>query len=214
MSDATASAHDAPLSFGIRLRHAAVAAAFALVLVIPKILSLRRSPRSWMAFRILLAISGAAVVVLPLGLWNNYLFALVGLAMFNAAILLPAAKPQTTASEKARQLGALVVVNGGRYQPGNGPACLAQLFVGHENIWALDSYFQPLLVVPVAAIVSADAEAAAGLWLLRIRWDNRDAEFLYRGVFAEHLARVAESTLRSVMRPTLPVIPQRRAASA
>ena len=214
MPDTTTPAHDVPQSFGIRFRHAAMAAAFALVLVIPKILSLRRSPRSWMAFRILLAIAGAAVVVLPLGLWNSYLFAVVGLAMFIAAILLPSPRPETTAGEKARQLGALIVVNGGRYQPGNGSACSVQLFVGHENVWALDSHLQPLLVVPVSEIVSANAEAAASAWLLRIRWDDRAAEFLYRGVFAEHLARVAESTLRSVLRPTLPVIPQRRATSA
>ena len=191
-----------------------MAGAFAIVLVIPKILSLRRNPRSWMAFRVLLAIAGAAVVVLPLGLWNSYLFAVVGLAMFIAAILLPAPRPQTTADEKARQLGALVIVSGGRYQPGNGPACSAQLFVGHENVWALDAHFQPLLVVPVRQIVSANAAAFGDIWSLRIGWEDHAAEFFYRGIFAEHLARVAESTLRSVMRPTLPVIPQRRAASA
>jgi hypothetical protein len=191
-----------------------MAAAFAVVLVIPKILSLRRNPSSWMVFRILLAIAGAAVVVLPLGLWNSYLLAVVGLAMFIAAILLPAPKPESASREKARQLGALVVVNGGRYQPGNGLACSTQLFVGRENIWALDSHLQPLLVVPVSEILSANAEAAGDAWFLRVRWDDHAAEFLYRGVFAEHLARVGESTLRSVMRPTLPVIPQRRAASA
>jgi len=214
MPDTASPAHDVPQSFGIRLRNAAMAGAFALVLVIPKILSLRRNPPSWMAFRFLLAITGAAVVVLPLGLWNSYLFAVVGLGMFIAAILLPSPRPETAAGEKARQLGALIIVNGGRYQPGNGPACSAQLFVGHENVWALDSHMQPMLVVPVSEIVSASADAAGGGWLLRIRWDDRAAEFLYRGVFAEHLARVAESTLRSVIRPTLPVIPQRRAASA
>ena len=36
----------------------------------------------------------------------------------------------------------------------------------------------------------------------------------YGGIFGEHLARVAESTIRSVMRPALPVLPQRRAAGA
>jgi hypothetical protein len=191
-----------------------MAGAFAFVLVIPKILSLRRNPRSWMTFRVLLATAGAAVVVLPLGLWNSYLFAVVGLAMFTAAILLPSPKRETTADEKARELGALVVINGGRYQPGNGPVCAAQLFVGRENIWALDSHFHPLLVVQVPEIVSASAEAFGDVWSLRIRWDDHTAEFFYRGIFAEHLARVAESTLRGVMRPTLPVIPQRRAASA
>jgi hypothetical protein len=201
-------------TFSARLRNAAMAAAFALVLVIPRILRLRHNQRSWMAFRILLGIAGAAFVILPLGLWNSYLLAVVGLAMFIGAILLPPPTPDTSTEDKARQLGALVVVNGGRYKHGNATACSAQLFVGAEHVWALDSDLQPLLVISVPEIVSATAEEFAGKWLLRIRWDDRSAEFFYRGVFAEHLARVAESTLRSVMRPSLPVLPQRRAASA
>jgi len=49
---------------------------------------------------------------------------------------------------------------------------------------------------------------------LRIAWAGHAAEFSYGGIFAEHLARVAESTIRSVMRPAFPVLPQRRAAGA
>jgi hypothetical protein len=211
MPDAITHAHE---TFSARLRNAAMAAAFALVLVIPRILRLRRNQGSWMVFRILLGIAGAAFVILPLGLWNSYLLAVVGLAMFISAILLPPPTPDTSTEDKARQLGALVVVNGGRYQHGNTTACSTQLFVAPEHVWALDSDLQPLLVIPVTEMVSANAEESAGTWLLRVRWDDRSAEFFYRGVFAEHLARVAESTLRSVMRPSLPVIPQRRAASA
>jgi hypothetical protein len=211
MPDATTHAQE---NFSARLRNAAMAAAFAAVLLIPRILRLRHNPRSWMAFRMLLGIAGAAFVVLPLGLWNSYLLAVVGLAMFIGAILLPPPTPDTSAEDKARQLGALVVVNGGRYQHGDGPACSAQLFVGPDHIWALDSDLQPLLVISVPEIVAASAEESGSKWLLLVRWDDRAAEFFYHGVFAEHLARVAESTLRSVMRPSLPVIPQRRAASA
>jgi hypothetical protein len=206
--------HDSAESIGTRLRNAAVGAAFAAVLIIPKMLRLRRNPGSWAAFRILLGIAGAALVVLPLSLWNSYLFAIVGLAMFIAAILLPPARPDTSVEDKARDLGAFVVVNGGRYEPGNSPACSAQLFVGQEHLWALDSHLQPLVVIPVSEIASANAEEAAGQWVLCVRWNDLFAEFTYRGVFAEHLARVAESTIRGVMRPSLPVIPQRRAASA
>jgi hypothetical protein len=214
MSAATAPVHNSPESFGTRLRHAAVGALFAIVLIVPKMLHLRRNPRSWGAFRILLALAGAAFVVLPLSLWNSYLFAVVGLAMFIAAILLPPAHSDTRVEDKSRELGAFVVVNGGRYQLENGSACLTHLFVGQEHLWALDSNFQPLVVVPVPEIVDTHSEEAGGQWVLRVRWNDRVAEFNYRGVFAEHLARVAESTLRSVMRPSLPVIPQRRAASA
>ncbi len=197
-----------------RLRNAAIVALFACALLIPKIIHLRRNERSWFAFRVALAIVGASLVLLPLALWDSYLLSVVGLAMFIAAILLPSARPDTTADEKARELGALVVVNGGEYQPGNAPAARVQLFTGVENIWALDKHFQPLLVIPVRELTAACAETAAGVWYLRLQWADHSAEFSYRGIFAEHLARVAESTLHSVMRPALPVLPQRRAASA
>ncbi|MGA2811341.1 MAG: hypothetical protein ABSG16_08085 [Candidatus Acidiferrum sp.] len=197
-----------------RLRNAAIVALFACALLVPKIIHLRRNERSWFAFRVALAIVGASLVLLPLALWDSYLLSVVGLAMFITAILLPSARPDTTADEKARELGALVVVNGGEYQPGNAPAARVQFFTGVENIWALDKHLQPLLVIPVRELTTARAESAAGVWYLRLEWADHSAEFSYRGIFAEHLARVAESTLHSVMRPALPVLPQRRAASA
>ncbi len=103
-------------------------------------------------------------MLLPLALWESYLLAVVGLAMFISAILLPSARPDTTADEKARELGALVVVNGGEYQPGNAPAAAVQLFTGVENIWALDQHFQPLLVIPVRELTAANAEYSGGNW--------------------------------------------------
>jgi hypothetical protein len=197
-----------------RFRNIFIGAIFAAVLVIPKILRLRRNPRAWAAFRVILGLAGAGIVIFPLGLWRSYLLPVAGLGMFIAAILLPPAKPDTTVDDRARALGALVVVNGGRYQPGNAGATAARLFVGSEHIWALDSHLQPLLVIPIAEITSATAERGEDEWHLRIRWADRAAEFNYTGVFGEHFARVAESTLRGVVRPALPVLPQRRAAGA
>jgi hypothetical protein len=197
-----------------RLRNAGIIGLFAMVMLVPKIVHLRRNARSWFAFRIALAMVGASFVLLPLALWDSYLLAVIGLGMFIAAILLPSARPDTTADEKARELGALVVVNGGEYQPGNAAAACVELYTGVENIWALDKHFQPLLVIPVRELTSARTEGRGGEWYLRLRWADHTAEFSYRGIFAEHLARVAESTVQSVMRPALPVLPQRRAASA
>src|SRR5258708_35270994 len=54
-----------------RLRNFASGALFALVLLLPKLLNLRRDRRRWFAFRVLLAIAGASLVVLPLSLWNS-----------------------------------------------------------------------------------------------------------------------------------------------
>jgi hypothetical protein len=207
-----------------RLRNFGLGALFALVLLLPKLLNIRRDRRSWLAFRVLLAVTGASLVILPLSLWNSWHAAIAGLAMFLAAILLPAAKPETTLADTAARLGALVIVNGGAYQIENGqlengqledaPPSAVQLFVCPERIWALDPHQQPLLVIPVSQISSAVASESAADWIVRIRWAEHTADFHYRGIFAEHLARVAESTLRSVIHPPLPVIPQKRAATA
>src|SRR6267154_5653723 len=69
-----------------RLRDAAIGSIFALVLLLPKLLNLRRDRRTWVAFRILLAFAGASLVILPLSLWNSWTAGIAGLAMFLAAI--------------------------------------------------------------------------------------------------------------------------------
>jgi len=214
MSDTSNQALSQPEGLGKRLRQLAVGALFALVLLIPKILDVRRNPRSWMVLRIFLGVAGAALAVLPLGLGTGFVPAIVGLAMFISAILLPPAKPDANADDKAHELGALVVVNGGRFQPGSAPSAAVQLYVGAKSVWALDRRFQPLLEIPVSEITTACTEQSEESWRLRMTWASHTAEFSYGGIFAEHLARVAETTIRGVMRPALPVFPQRRAAGA
>jgi hypothetical protein len=214
MSAASSPAIAQPESFGKRLRHIAVGTLFALVLLIPKILHARRNTRSWMLFRVSLAITGAALVIVPLGAWSSFAPAVIGLAMFISAILLPPAKPESNADDKVRELGALVVVNGGRFQLGDASSFAAQLFVGADQISVRDSRLQPFLEIPVSEITSAQAQESQSGWFLRVNWANKTAAFAYQGVFAEHLARVAETTILSVMRPALPVLPQRRAAGA
>ncbi len=203
-----------PESFGKRLHHFAVGVLFALVLLIPRILHARRNPRYRTLFRIFLGVAGAALVILPLGFGTSFVPAVAGLAMFIAAILLPSAKTEPSTDDKARELAALVVVNGGRFKLAETPSFAAQLFVGSEHICVLDSHFQSSLKIPVNEITSAHAEESNGRWFLRVNWANKTAVFAYRGVFAEHLARVAETTIGGVMRPALPVLPQRRAAGA
>jgi len=201
-------------SFGKRLRHVAIGVLFALVLLVPKILHARRNPRSWMLFRIFLGVAGAAMVILPLGAWSSYAPAIAGLALFVSAILLPPAKPVTNVDDKARELGALVVVNGGRFKLGDAASFAAQLFVGAEHVSVRDSRLQSFLEIPVSEITSAQTKESHGRWFLRVNWGNKTAAFAYDGVFAEHLARVAETTIQSAMRPALRVLSQRRAAGA
>jgi len=214
MSTAPATAASQHEGTGARLRNLMIGAVFAAVLLIPRLLHIRRNAQSWMAFRVFLGFAGAALVILPLSLWNSWLAAIAGLGMFLAAILLPPAEPHNFADDKARELGALVIVNGGKYQPGNAFPVPVQLFVGADQIWALDSHFQPLVVIPAAEITSANALQKKDRWILQVHWSNNAAEFFYQGVFAEHFARVAQSTLGSVMHSPLPILPKSRAASA
>jgi hypothetical protein len=203
-----------PEGTGARIRNALIGAFFVLVLLIPKLLHLRRNARSWLFFRILLALAGATLVIWPVGMGNNYAFSVIGLVMFIAAILLPSAKPDTSTDDKAHELSALVVVNGGKFKMGEASSFAAQLFVGREHIRVLDSHLQCFLEIPVREITSARAQQSHGRWFLRVNWTHKTAVFSYRGVFAEHLARIAETTIQSTLRPALPVLPQARAAGA
>jgi hypothetical protein len=202
-------------SIGARVRTLLIASAFAVVLLVPKILRLRHNPQTWLAFRIMLAIAGASLVIVPLSFATSWFAAILGLAIFLAAILLPPAKEHDPVAERTKELGALVVVNGGDYQPAHGSVESVQLFVSSDEIFVLDSKLQTKLRMPVAEISSVNAATETpDRWILRVRWRDQTADFRYQGIFAEHLARVAESTLRSVMRLPLPMLPQRRAAGA
>jgi hypothetical protein len=161
----------------------------------------------------MLGVFGAALVVLPIGFYGSYFLALAGLAAFIVAILLPPPKATSGIDDKARELGALVVVDGGTFQSGSF-AVPVQLFVGSQNVWALEADFHPLLVIPVAELISAQAEELDGQWMLRLRWADRSAMFSYSGVFGENLARTAENTVQSVMGTETPVLPRSRAANA
>lgn len=213
MSTATTTETALANGLGAKLRKTVIGAGFAVVLLIPKVLSLRRDERSWVIFRMMLGVFGAALVILPIGFYGSYFLALAGLAAFIVAILLPPPKATSGIDDKARELGALVVVDGGTFQSGSF-AVPVQLFVGSQNVWALEADFHPLLVIPVSELISAQTEELDGQWMLRLRWADRSAMFSYSGVFSENLARAAENTVQSVMGTEMPVLPQRRAASA
>jgi hypothetical protein len=211
----TATTTETALAEGLsaKLRKVVIDAGFAVVLLVPKVLSLRRDERSWVIFRMVLGVFGAALVVLPIGFFGSYFLAVAGLVAFIVAILLPPPKATSVTDDKARELGALTVIDGGTFQSGTF-AVPVQLFVGSQKLWALEADFHPLLVIPVAELISAQAEEVEGCWILRLRWVDRSAIFSYSGVFGEQQARVAESTVQSMMRSAVPVSPRRRAASA
>src|SRR5436309_4601120 len=99
--------------------------------------------------------------------------------MLNSSILHPPAKPVINVDDKARELGALVVVNGGQYQSRSSAAASVQLFVGAESISVLDSRFQPLLVIPVAEITLARAEQSGEDWLVPVVSPDHTPEISY-----------------------------------
>src|ERR1700738_5280892 len=140
MSTATTTETALAEGLGAKLRKTVIGAGFAVVLLVPKLLSLRRDERSWIIFRMVLGIFGAALVVLPIGFFGSYFFAVVWLAAFIVAILLPPPKATSGTDDIARELGALVVVDGGTFQSGTF-AVPVQLFVGPQNLWALDADF-------------------------------------------------------------------------
>jgi hypothetical protein len=179
---------------------------------------IRRSKSSWLAFRVALGMFGAGLVVLPLGYGRAWTLALpiTGLALFVAAILLPPALDRMSDKEKARALGAIIVVDGGDYRRGNMLGFPAKMYVGRDRVRVLDPNHQELLTIPSEEIVSANAEECDGKWSLRICWGREEALFAYDGAFAEHRAIAAQGAVRGVMglRAGEPVKAKGRAASA
>src|SRR5271156_3631252 len=164
MNSTATSAESQSENVAARLQKLAIGGLFAVVLLVPKVLNLRRDERSWTAFRVLLGIAGAGFVILPLAFWNSWLAAIAGLAMFLTAALLPPAIANVSADDKAREFGALVVVNGGKTRMSNGVAVPVRLLVGTDNIWALDSHLQTRLIVPVAEVSSVYSEELDNGW--------------------------------------------------
>lgn len=177
-----------------RLRKIIIAALLALVLAGRKVSRIRENAGSWLAFRIILGLAGAGLVILPLSFWDNLLVAPVGLCMFLASILLPPAKPDSAVEEKTRERGE-VVVHGGNYFVGRASPVAVQLFIGTERISVLDSQLNELLVVSCAEITAAEVTRLYSRWLLELHWSDKVAEFVYAGFFAEHLARAAQAAV-------------------
>ncbi|MDA2913433.1 hypothetical protein MYX77_05655 [Acidobacteriia bacterium AH_259_A11_L15] len=202
-----------PLPWGQRLRRAALFVLFFLVLLIPKALGLRGRRRLWMTLRFLAAVVGAGLVLASGGEWG-WLSA-VGIALLLVALAARPARETKTTDEQARELGALVVLNGGRFQAGEGNSMQTRLYVAEDRVHVLDLEHRRLLEIPLGGVSSVvaeeaqevqEAEEAKGQWRLVVEWSGGRAVFWYGGYFAEHLARVAETTIKSQRSVELPVV--------
>jgi hypothetical protein len=199
-------AEQAQASWPQRLRRAALFTLFALVLVVPKTLALRRRRGVWNVLRLVAALLGAFLVAAGRGPELGWLRPAAGLVLILLAVLVPPAEAEKSVDEQARELGALVVVNGGRFRVADGKLVLTRLFVASDRVHALDLKHRLLIEIPLAEVSSLRVEPRAGGWRLRLDWDQTTAEFSYDGFFAEHLARVAETTLLTQLRRELPVL--------
>lgn len=194
-----------------RAKNAVGSAFFTLAQLSPRLLELHRNERAWSLMRFLMGCVGAALVILPLSLWSGYLTALFGLAMFVVSILLPPAELESPTDRKAKELGAQTVLSGGEIDAGNAGFLSVQLFVSPAQTWALDKNFVPLVTIATGDISELKVKPIADHWSLFVYWADHKAEFVYRGIFAERFARLAEESLRQA---NVAVLPSKRYRAA
>ena len=202
------------------LRKAALSVLFAAILMIPKLRRLRRRIWEWSAVRILVALLGCLLGWRYKHAHGGLVDLVVGIALM-AFGLLVRAKPEAKSVEaQARQFDALVVLNGGAFIPAGAerPSRLANIFVNPDRLFVVDEREHTLEEIPLVRVrelvarpipAQGEPEAEAQTWDLAVTWESKDmrtARFRYDGVFAEHLARVAETTIRNLLRKDLPIL--------
>jgi hypothetical protein len=206
-------------TWGQRAKRAGLFFLFGIILMIPRIRGLRRRVWAWTLVR-LSALAG--------GGWLIWRFAHVragaaslaaGLLLAGFAVLVRAKPPAKSVDQWAEELAALIVLNGGTFRQTSHstPVEGAQIFVRPDDFLVVGPGERQLLRIPLSGVrsivaqpVKEGAPQGTETWELVIDWssDGRGAPtFRYHGTFAEHLARVAESTLRSQWQKGLPVIP-------
>lgn len=191
-----------------RVRRGALWMIFALVLLIPKLNRLRRRRRAWNIVRVVVGIAGAAMLAFGGARGHAFTLLLAGALMMVLALILNAERSELSVDARARELGALIVVEGGRWVDGAGKDQRVKLFVGPDRLWALDASLHILLEIPMRQVRNLYVAAAGTGWKLRVEWEQEGTgtEFIYEGTFAEHLAGVAEATVRSRLHRELPVL--------
>lgn len=192
---------------------------FGTMLMIPRIRRLRRRVWAWTCIRIVVALCGG---------WLLWRFAAAragvatlagGLALLASALLIRAKPAVKSLDDLTRELSALIVLNGGTFRrsPDSAPIPQTQIFVHPEQIIVLGPREDRLLEIPLTKVRNLAAHPVTNgtrenlePWEVKIDWAGDGpcaATFHYDGAFAEHLARVTESTLRSQWKRGLPVLP-------
>ena len=71
-----------------------------------------------------------------------------------------------------------------------------------------------MVVIPAGEISMATAFPSQSDWILRVRWLENSAEFVFDGLFAERRARIAEAGLRHLVHQAKPSHTRAKAAGA
>lgn len=198
------------------IKEALISSAFRISQTFPQILAIRTNPRAWHAFRIFLGLAGAALIVLPLGIWNAWLFAPVGLVFFMLAVLLPPVTGSPLLASVVKELHAYASLDGGKL-PSSEESPEIRLLLARDRIWALNERLQPIFVISVAEFDSLQLTEEDGSWLLNLGWSQNRVALVFEGLFAERRALTAASALQRIVRaPAARVAekPKARAAGA
>jgi hypothetical protein len=206
-----------PSTAAARVRRVALTVLFSAILVIARLRRLRRQPRSWLWFRILTGLAGAALIWRFVRGGGGAASLITGLALVAVAVLSRAHSETRSVDDVARELDALVVLNGGAFSAAEAAHPDVRIFVHPERLLVLTRTFDRIAEIPFAALrdvstipAGSNGRRSANVWELRIEWESdtrQSGRFLYHGAFAEHLARVAGRTITSVWKKNLPVLP-------
>ena len=193
---------------------------FGTILVIPRIRRLRRKVWAWTCVRIVAATCGGWLVWRYAHIRSGATALAGGLLLLILSLLLRAKPIVKSVDAIASELGALIALNGGTFQStADAPVVRrAQIFVHPTSVIVQGLGEKRLLEIPVRKFLDLTVRphpdgSGKGFqrWEVAINWMAevpRTTTFLYEGPFAEHLAQVTESTLRSQWKKELPVIPQ------
>jgi hypothetical protein len=193
---------------------------FGTILIIPRLRRLRRRVWAWTSVR-LAAVACTAWLAWRFARgqmgWTGLGFAGLLLAFSLLVRSRPLAK---SVDDLARELNALVVLNGGAFRPSCAGRAIrsTKIYVRPDALIVTGAREQRLAEIPLAKVQKVTAYAlqnesgkGAVPWEVEIDWVSGEActtTFRYEGVFAEHLARVTESTVRSQWKKELPVVGQ------
>ena len=210
--------------FSSPFTRAGLAFLFSAILLIPRVRRLRRRVLVWTLMRVLAGVAGA---------WLAWRFAhgttgipslLLAIGLVVVGLLAKARPERRSIDDVARELSALVVLNGGSWvnEGYSRPVPETSIFVVSDRVVVFTAKLAQVAEIPLARVrqVSSHAidpgtprkngDAAAKTWQTEVTWnsagDTHRASFRFDGFFAEHLARVAELTITSVWKKHLPLL--------